>query len=466
MPVENAESLFPLLTSLLALLLPLGLTLLAVGAAEEERAVQVATAGVIALALAIAGYFVSGFALQFGGIGLISQWEDLAHLTAEWSPLDLTWGPGWGVMGLRGFLLNRDASTPGAYALFFSQLALVTTAVLIPLLSLAGRVPRLVLFVGGLLIATALYPITGNWIWGGGWLSNLGNTLGLGHGTVDFGGSGVVHLLGAVVALTGIATFRLRSPALSSEEPPRMPPVHFPLFMIVGALFAIIGVMAVVLSNPLIPATISPTETLLNLLFAATSGALMALFYAWFTTTRTDALMCARGAVAGLVAASAPCAFVSPWAAAVIGAMAGTLLAPAIYLVERVLRLQDPSAALAVHGVSGLWGLLAVAIFADGRHGVGWNGVGITEYLGVIGQGVSGHMVVEGFRPDIQGQLYAQLIGIAAIMLFVAILTWIPFGLLHKFYTLPAIIAEEAERIESETIPAPATGDPSEKTNT
>ena len=154
------------------------------------------------------------------------------------------------------------------------------------------------------------------------------------------------------------------------------------------------------------------------------------------------------------------------YAAAVIGAMAGTLLAPAIYLVERVLRLQDPSAALAVHGVSGLWGLLAVAIFADGRHGVGWNGVGVTEYLGVIGQGVSGHMVVEGFRPDIQGQLYAQLIGIAAIMLFVAILTWIPFGLLHKFYTLPAIIAEEAERIESETIPAPATGDPSEKTNT
>ena len=443
--IEDIELIFFPITGLLALMLPLGMTLMAVGAAETERAVRVAKAGIIGLGLAVVGYFVSGFAFQFGGIGLVSASPDLSGLTAEWSPLDLTWGQGWGLMGLRGFWLNSDAATPAAYALFFSQIALVTTAVLIPTLSTAGRVPRLALIAEGLLVAAILYPATGNWISGGGWLSNLGNTLGLGHGTVDFAGLGLAHTVGGVVALTGVMVFRLRRPKSSLEEPANLPPVHFPLFVIVGALFVIVGAMAAALSNPLIPPTVSPTETLLNLLFAASSGSLMALLYAWFTTAEADALMCARGAVAGLIAASASCAFISPTAALLIGAVVGAVLAPVVYLVERVLRLRDPSAAIAVHGVSGLWGLLAVALFADGRHGAAWNGVGVGEYLGVVGQGVSGWFVAAGFQPDIPGQLYAQLVGMAGIGLFAAILAWLPLGLLRGLYSLPKAIEAEAK---------------------
>jgi len=252
---QNHTSLL-LLTNLMTLLLPLGFILLAVGAASEDRAVDVAVAGLLSWGLAVLGYFVCGFALQFGGVGLVSEMEGLSLLTAEWSPLDLSWGTGWGLMGLRGFALNADASTLGAYLLFFSQLPLVVTTVLIPVLSLVGRVRRSALFAIALLVSAVLYPIVGNWIWGGGWLSNLGRTVGLGHGTIDFLGSGTVHLLGGMTALIGIVVFRLRKPESSLSEVAAMPPVHIPLFMILGALLATLGWMASAAGNPLGPADI------------------------------------------------------------------------------------------------------------------------------------------------------------------------------------------------------------------
>jgi len=438
-----------LVTNLMAFLLPLGLILLAVGAASEERAVDVAVAGLLSLGLAVLGYFVCGFALQFGGVGLISEMDRLSLLTAEWSPLDLSWGIGWGLMGLRGFALNADASTLGAYLLFFSQLPLVVTAVLIPVLSLVGRIRRSALFALALLVSAVLYPIVGNWIWGGGWLSNLGRTVGLGHGSVDFLGSGTVHLLGGITALIGIAVFRLRKPESSLSEVAAMPPVHFPLFMILGALLAALGWMASAAGNPLVPAGIPIVVVMVNLLFAAVGGTLTALFYAWFTTTRPDALMGARGAIAGLVAASASCAFIGPWSALLIGVVAGVLLPLMLYFTDRVLRLNDPSAAMAVHGLSGAWGLLSLAIFADGRYGVGWNLVGEGSYLGRMGQGVTGYLPLTGYEPDVPGQLYAQLIGLAAILIFAGALCWGLLALLRWFYRVPTIVREEAARLRA-----------------
>ena len=444
-----------LLTSLISFLLPVGLVLLAVGAADEERAVDVAVAGLLSLGLAILGYFVCGFALQFGGVGLVSDMEGLALLTAEWSPLDIAWGPGWGMMGLRGFALNGDANTMGAYLLFFSQLPLVTAAVLIPMLSLVGRVRRSVLLVVGLLVSSVVYPIIGNWIWGGGGLSSLGRTLGLGHGTVDFLGSGTVHLLGGLTALAGVIAFRLRLPKPSPGEVASMPPVHFPLFMILGAFLATLGWMAAAAANPLVPADIPIVVVMVNLLLAAVGGTLTALFYAWFTTTRPDALMGARGAVAGLVAVSASCAFISPWSALVIGGVAGILLPLTLYLTDHVLRLGDSGAALSVHALSGLWGLLSLAVFADGRYGAGWNLVGEAAYLGSAGQGVTGYLSLAGYQPDVPGQLYAQLIGLGAIVVLAGVVCWGLLALLHWFYRVPTIVREEAARLRAEAESTP-----------
>jgi len=281
-----------------------------------------------------------------------------------------------------------------------------------------------------LLIAAVIYPIIGNWVWGGGWLANLGLNLELGHGFVDFAGSGMVHLLGGVAALGGILAFGFRSE--NRQEPAKMPPVHLPLLAILGALLLLIGWLGLVFSNPLYTSNEGLPRALItvNIILAASSSLLVAMLYAWFTTGGADVLMAARGLAAGLIAISAACPFVPPWAALVIGAVAGLLLPLGIYLVEYLLRLDDPAAAIATHGLSGLWGLLALAIFADGIYGAVWNGIGAEEYLGIAGQGVSGYLVASGFQLDLLNQLYAQLAGIATIAIVAFALAWLFFKML------------------------------------
>jgi len=152
------------------------------------------------------------------------------------------------------------------------------------------------------------------------------------------------------------------------------------------------------------------------------------------------------------VAASASCAFIGPWRALLIGGVAGVLLPLVLYLTDRVLRLNDPSAALAVHGFSGAWGLLSLAIFADGRYGAGWNLVGEGSYLGKVGQGVTGYLSLKGYEPDVPGQLYAQLIGLAAILIFAGALCWGLLALLRWLYRVPTIVREEAARLRAEAM--------------
>jgi Amt family ammonium transporter len=415
-----------LLAGCLAFLIPVGFTLLASGGMSEENAVPTAMIGLAATWLALAGYLACGFALQFGGIGLFSDLPDLKGLIWEWSPLDVTWGTGWGTLGLKGFFLQKGADTPMAYALFFSQLPLVITASLIPLLTLRKRAKSFVLVLGALLIAALVYPSVGNWVWGGGWLANLGSNLEMGHGFIDFAGSGMVHLLGGVTALGGIVAFGFRSSRNQGGESAQMPPVQLPLLAILGSLLLLVGWLGLVFSNPLYMSNEGlPTSLIaVNVVLAAAGGALVAMLYTWFATGGADVLMAARGLAAGLVAISAACPFVPPWAAFIIGAVAGLLLPLGIYFVEYLLQLDDPAAAIATHGLSGLWGLLALAIFADGRYGVGWNGIGAEEYLGIAGQGVSGYLVASGFQLDLPNQLYAQFIGIAAITIVAFALAW------------------------------------------
>jgi Amt family ammonium transporter len=445
-PIAGDEvALCLILAGCLAFLVPIGLTLMASGAASEDRAANVALTSLAAIGLGVLGYFACGFAFQFGGIGLFSELPGVEDLIWEWSFLDVSWGPGWGMLGLKGFFLGGEADNPAAYALFFSQLALVTTAVLIPALSLRGRVKAIVIVLGALLLSAVIYPILGNWIWGGGWLAYLGSNLELGHGFIDFAGAGLVNLVGGTAALAGILVFKLRkgekrpSPGAisplsaralsvppSEREVAEMPPVHLPLLAILGCLLLVVGWLGWALASPLNALTdISPAVVAVNLLLAAAGGALVATLYSWFTTGRADVLMATRGLAIGLVSTSAAVPFVPPWAALLTGAVAGLLLPLSIYLLDYLLRLDDPTAAVSVHGLGGLLGLLALGLFADGRYGAGWNGIGATEYLGVLGQGVSGYFTARGFQPDWPGQLYAQLVGLGAIFVLTFVLTWL-----------------------------------------
>jgi len=212
-------------------------------------------------------------------------------------------------------------------------------------------------------------------------------------------------------------------------QPEEMPPAHFPLLANLGALLFGVGWLGWSLSTPfhVASAELSLPRIAANGLLAGAGAILASQLYCWFTVGHADSLMSARGAVVGLVAASAGAPFMPSWAALVTGVLAGLLLPLGVYVMDVVLRLPDGTVAVPLGIVGGLWGALTVPLFADGRWGQGWNGVGLGEYRTVVGQGVSGLFPVEGFIGDGPGQLIAQLAGIGAISILAFLISWLLF---------------------------------------
>jgi Amt family ammonium transporter len=435
------------LTVGLAFLVPLGYALIAAGGLPEERGRHVALSALAALGLAALGYVGCGFALQFGGVGLAHELPGLEELVWEWSALGTTWGTGWGMVGLVGWGMNGPAATSTAYALALATLPWVVTAALIPLISLRGRVPAWASGLLGLLMGALIFPVAGNWVWGGGWLANLGSNLHFGHGLVDAGGAGLVHLLGASATLAGILVFIDRKPKPGHpHDPVALPPIHLPLLAVLGAGLLLAGNLAWTVANPLLdPRVLNLPQLALNGLLGAAAGALLPLIYTWFVAGAPDSLMATRGLAAGTIASAASAPFIPPWTALAIGAGTGMLVPLAIFLVDHILRWDDPTAALTVHGLSGALGLLAVGLFADGRAGGGWNGVGVEGYLGVAHQGVTGLLASAGFQVDWPGQMQAQVVGITALALFGFFAAWL-------FIAPPHLLRRLVQhRLEAET---------------
>ncbi len=416
------------LPALLGYLIPVGLFLLAWGGMEPQRARRSATLCALALALATLGYFAVGFAFHLGGAGLMGDYpglEGLNHIFAGEGDL------AWGLVGLEGFFLAGEAATPEALALFVMYLPMVATAVLLVVLSLHGRARDWQVVVGGLAVAAVLFPLVACWVWGGGWLSNLGleSMLERGHGFVDHAGSVVVYLLGGMAALGALVGLGQRLPPGDPGEPEEMPPAHFPLLANVGALLFGLGWLGWSLSVPFhaAGAGLSLERIAVNGLLAGAGAILTSQLYCQLTVGEADALMSARGAVAGFVAVSAGAPFVPPWAALVIGAGAGLLLPLGVYLMDRVLYLPDGAATTPLGIIGGLWGALAVAIFADGRWGQGWNGVGADVYHTIAKMGVTGLFPAEGFVGDGLGQSICQLVGIGVVGLLAFLVGWLVF---------------------------------------
>jgi Amt family ammonium transporter len=423
------------LPALLGYLIPAGLFLLAWGGMRPERARRAATLGALALALAALGYYAVGFAFHLGGAGLVTD-----PPPAGLEQLDTLWGEGaqWGFFGLEGFFLGRAAQTPEAQALFITYLPLVAAAVLLVVLSLSEAARGWQMVLAGVLVSAVFFPLAACWVWGGGWLAQAGSpeTLGLGHGFVDHAGSAVVYLLGSGVALgalLGLGARRVPDPLDAGVE---MPPAHFPLLANLGALLFGLGWLGWSLSTPfhVAGATLNVPHIAVNGLLAGAGAVLTAQLYCWLALGHADSLMVARGAAAGWVAVSAGAPFIPAWAALLVGALAGFALPLSVYLVERVLRLPDETATVSLGLVPGLLGVLAVAIFATGMWGQGWNGVGVEEYRTILGQGVTGFLPVSPFVDDGRGQLIAQLAGLGAIGVPALLLSWLLFFLLNLPY--------------------------------
>ena len=393
-----------LLAYLLTWLLPLGVALVAVGLSQASRAYHVATALPLALAAALGGYALCGFALQFGGVGLVTDNPALAGWIAEWSPLDLTLGDGWGLLGLHGFMLPSTLMTPTAWNLFLAQLPLVATAALLPLLALDERIPRLPGLFLAFLVAAVVYPLMGNWLCGGGWLSHLGQTLSLGQGYRD-DGLVSLYLVGAGAALAGITALKSAGRGRPRIAEPELPRAYLPLNVLAGAFLALLGWCAVLFNRPL-GAALDPLAGLPRLFAAVAGSVLAASFYGWLVHGRPDAGLTGRAMLAAVILVSAGLRSIPVWGAALSGAVCGLLLAPAMYLVEHVLHLDDRAATLSVHGLSALAGVLMVAALEGGV-----------------------------------SQLYAQLLGVAALALLSALMPWALLVIIARAYTLPAALS-------------------------
>ena len=255
--------------------------------------------------------------------------------------------------------------------------------------------------VWGFFCGAIYYPIMAAWTWGGGWLAQSWRSMHLGAGYVDFAGSGVVHAVGGVAALAGAIVLGPRIGKFGPDGKPRaMPGHHIPMAML-GTLILLFGWFGFNAASTFAATDVQFATVATNTAIAAAFGAVVAMFWITKRTGKPDPGMMANGMLGGLVAITAPCAFVTPWVSAIIGGIAGILVIESVFFVERKLKLDDPVGAISVHGVCGTFGVLCVGIFANGSYGGGWNGSPTTGVKGII-------------KGD-WGQLGAQALGAAVI---------------------------------------------------
>jgi Amt family ammonium transporter len=410
-----------LLCIALTLLVPFaaaGISLINVGLGRSRSASHAMMAALSAFSVAAVAYFVCGFAWQ----GYLGQ---PAHiLTAAGKP----WN--WIAAQPLFFRALRFDSSPASLAAWL-QMYTVGLAALIPLGSGAERWRLSASCASTALLAGWTYPLFAHWVWGGGWLAQLGTLYGLGHGFVDAGGSGCIQAVGGLSALSIAWILGPRSGKYAADGILTALPGHNAVYALFGCVLALAGWLGLNSAGALLFAGAEPGRVVLiatNTTLAAAAAALTAAVVTRLRFGKPDASLTANGWIGGLVASSAACAFVAPVDAVIIGFVAGAVVTPAVEWFELKLGVDDPSGAVSVHGVCGLWGLLAVGLFCR-----------FPTQVATIVPGSLNRSLNSG-----SGQWLAQLVGIATLIGFVLPLTYGLNYLLNRF--LRQRVAPEGER--------------------
>ena len=229
----------------------------------------------------------------------------------------------------------------GVFALFLFQMVFMDTTATIPTGSMAERWKFTSFIFFAFFISMFVYPIFGNWVWGGGWLSQLGVNFGLGHGHVDFAGSSVVHMVGGVAALAGAIVLGPRIGKYNKNGTSNAIPGHNIPMAIIGTFILAFGWFGFNAGSTLSGNDLRLAVAATNTLIASGAGALAATFYMMWRYGKPDPSMMANGFLAGLVAITAPCAFVTSWAAFLIGSIAGVLVIIAVFYIHQKLKKDD-----------------------------------------------------------------------------------------------------------------------------
>jgi ammonium transporter, Amt family len=388
-----------------------GFALVETGFTQAKNAAHVVSTNFAIFGLGFIGFYLVGFSFSFGGFSYSAFGMDAPVGSALIGSGDwiFFWKGGWALTG--------DAITPAAIGFFLYMVAFMDTVATIPTGSMAERWKWSSFVVWGFFCGAIYYPVIAAWTWGGGWLAKTWSSMSLGAGYVDFAGSGVVHAVGGVAAFTGAIVIGPRIGKFGADGKPRNIAGHHVPMAMLGTFILLFGWFGFNAASTFAATDVQFAVAATNTAIAGAFGSIAAMLYITRKTGKPDPGMMVNGMLAGLVAITAPCAFVDPWAAAVIGTLAAVLIIESVYFFERR-GIDDPVGAISVHGVGGLFGLLSVGVFANGTYGAGWNGS--------TSEGVKG--IIKGDW----GQLGAQALGAVTIVVVCGFMSYAFFAIQNK----------------------------------
>ncbi|MDC7233073.1 MAG: ammonium transporter [Spirochaetales bacterium] len=364
--IAGLDTFWVLMAAFMVFFMQAGFGMVEAGFIRAKNATNILTKNFLDFCMASLGYFAFGYALMFG--------------------------TGNGFMGMEGWFLAgaESAADVPLFAFWLFQAAFCGAAATIVAGGMAERMKFQAYLIYSFLISAFIYPIIGHWVWGGGWLAAMGFN--------DFAGSGVVHTTGGVAALIGTILLKPRTGKYRPDGSVKMIAGHNIPLASLGVFILWFGWFGF---NPGSTLSVGNGDLIariaINTNLAAAAGGVAAMLTIWRISGKPDLSMALNGALAGLVAVTAPCAFVDPWAAIVIGFIGGILVVLAAILLDKM-RIDDPVGAFPVHGVNGIWGTISVGIFGKAALGLPSDGL-------VYGGGFA--------------QLGIQVLGIAAIIAFV-----------------------------------------------
>lgn len=385
-----------LVAAFLVMFMQPGFAMLEAGFVRAKNVVNILAKNLMDFALGGLAFFAIGYALMMG--------PDLL-----------------GIIGTDGFFLLGSYDV-GTYLNFVFMMVFAATAATIVSGAVAGRMKFKAYFLYTIAVSALIYPIYAHWVWGGGWLSQL--PFGLGH--LDFAGSGVVHAMGGFIGLAGALVLGPRFGKFKDGEP-RAIPGHNMSLAALGTFILWFGWFGFNAGSTLTAQHLRISVIAVNTALAAAAGGTVAMLISKWKTNRWDVGMSLNGVLAGLVGITAPCAWVEGWAAVIIGLIAGAVMFAAVRFIESK-GIDDPVGAVSVHGINGVWGLIAVGIFADGTYGN--YAIEAPFVQGVL---YSGEL----------GQLASQLIGAVTVVLYAFGLGYVLFKAID--YVVGVRVSPEVE---------------------
>lgn len=405
-----ADTIWVLVAGMLVFFMNLGFGMVEAGLQQAKNSVNISSKNFIVFAIASIAFWFIGWGLMFGdGNGFLGFKGVFMLGGADNSPLT-----GDAYQGVYSAL--SWASVP-LLAKFFFQLVFAATAATIVSGAVGGRIKFISFIIFSAILVGIMYPITGHWVWGGGWLVE--------RGFWDFAGSTVVHSVGGWAALAGVLVLGPRLGKYNPDGTANPIPGHSMTLATIGVFVLWLGWFgfnpgSTMAADPGLIAHICVTTNI-----AAAAGAIAATITAWFMIGKPDLSMILNGSLAGLVAITAPCAFVGIGSAIIIGAIGGLFVVIFVIGFDKW-GIDDPVGATSVHLVNGIWGTLAVGLFAS------------APFAGGDGQPPLGLFYGGGFD-----SFANQIVGVVAVGAFTFIISWVAWVIINS--TIGIRVSKEEE---------------------